>query len=100
MQTIHEIQNPFDAYAKHLGYCLVMFLIAGSSTSNPQFIVKLYHSGDLRTVDQNDLKLYGNPAAGEKLEPPIPDDWKIHTVKRPPPNARRNTDFLRSEPVF
>lgn len=93
MQTIHEIQNPFDAYAKKLGYCLVMFLIAGSPTSNPQFIVKLYHTGDLRTVDQNDLKLYGNPAAGEVLEPSIPDDWKTHTVKRPPPEARRNMNF-------
>lgn len=94
MQTIHEIQNPFDAYAKQLGHCLVMFLIAGSSTSNPQFIVKLYHTGDLRTVDQNDLKVYGNPAAGEKLEPPIPSSWKNQTVDKLPSNARRNTNFL------
>jgi hypothetical protein len=76
IQTLLELANPFDAYAKKLGYCLVMFMIAGSSTSNPQFVVKLYHSGDLRTVDQNDLKVYGNPAAGEKLEPEIPEDWK------------------------
>jgi hypothetical protein len=74
-QIIHEIQNPFDAYAKKLGYCLVMFMVAGSFTSNPQFVVKLYHKGDLRTVDQNDVKLYGNPAAGENLVPPIPEEW-------------------------
>jgi hypothetical protein len=76
IQTIHEIEDKFDAYAKHLGYCLVMFMFAGSPTSNPQFLVKLYHSGDIRMVDQNDLKLYGNPNAGEKLIPDIPEDWK------------------------
>lgn len=76
-QVIHEIQNPFDAYAKKLGYCLVMFMIAGSVTSNPQFVVKLYHKGDIRTVDQNDLKLYGNPTMGERLIPDIPDDWLV-----------------------
>lgn len=74
-QIIHEIQNPFDAYAKKIGHCLVMFLIAGSCTSNPQFIVKIYNKGDLRTVDQNDLKLYGNPSMGENLVPDIPNDW-------------------------
>ena len=76
-QTIHEIQNPFDAYAKNLGHCLVMFLIAGSVTSNPQFIVRFYHTGELRTIDQNDLRLYGNPSAGESLVPEIPEDWLV-----------------------
>lgn len=74
-QTIHEVQNPFDAYARKLGYCLVMFLIIGSVTSNPQFIVRIYESGIIRTVDQNDLILYGNPTAGENLVPDIPKDW-------------------------
>lgn len=74
-QTIHEINNPFDAYAKRIGYCLVMFMVAGSCTSNPQFVVKVYHKGDLRMVDQNDLKVYGNPMTGEKLLPTIPVDW-------------------------
>jgi hypothetical protein len=54
---------------------MAMFLISGSVTSNPQFIVKFYHSGDVRTVDQNDLKIYGNPSAGESLIPEIPKDW-------------------------
>ncbi len=74
-QTILEISNPFDGYARKLGYCLVLFLIAGSVNSNPQFIVRIYHSGDIRTVDQNDIKTYGNPTAGENLVPEIPDDW-------------------------
>jgi len=74
-QTIHEIHNPFDAYAKHLGECLVMFMIAGSVTSNPQFIVRIYETGELRCVNQNDLIVYGNPMEGESLVPPIPKDW-------------------------
>jgi len=74
-QTMMELANPFDAFAKHIGYVLVKYMTIGSSSSNPQFLVKVYHSGDLRTVDQNDLKEYGNPAAGEKLVPHIPLDW-------------------------
>lgn len=83
-QTIHEIHNPFDVYVKQLGQGVAMFLISGSITSNPQFIVKFYHTGDVRTVDQNDLKIYGNPTAGETLEPEIPELWK--SVKRTPTN--------------
>lgn len=80
-QTILEISNPFDAYARNLGPCLVMFLIMGSCTSNPQFIVRIYHKGDLRVVDQNDLKVYGNPSAGENLVPDIPKDWQWPVTK-------------------
>jgi len=75
-QTIHEIHNPFDVYVRELGHGMAMFLIAGSVTSNPQFIVKFYHTGDVRTVDQNDIKIYGNPTAGESLIPDIPESWK------------------------
>lgn len=75
-QTIHEIHNPFDVYVRKMGHGMAMFLISGSVTSNPQFIVKFYHSGDVRTVDQNDIKIYGNPSAGESIVPYIPADWK------------------------
>ena len=93
-QTVHEIHNPFDAYAKQLGECLVMFMITGSVTSNPQFIVRIYHTGLIRTVDQNDIIVYGNPTTGEDLTPPIPEDWK---VERPRwgKNAKHNMDFLK-----
>ena len=74
-QTIHEIHNPFDVYVKELGHSLALFLIAGSVSSNPQFIVRIYHTGELRTVDQNDLRMYGNPTASEKLIPEIPKEW-------------------------
>lgn len=93
-QTIHEIHNPFDAYAKELGDCLVMFMIGGSVTSNPQFIVRIYHTGLIRTVDQNDLIVYGNPTTGESLTLPIPEDWKPKTY-RWSKAAKHNMDFLK-----
>jgi hypothetical protein len=68
IQTIHEIVNPFDVETP-LGYGVVIFMIAGSIHSNPQFIVRLYNTGDVRTVDQNDIKIYGNPTTGESLTP-------------------------------
>jgi hypothetical protein len=68
IQTIHEIENPFDVETP-LGYGVVLFMIAGSIHSNPQFIIKFYNTGEVRTVDQNDIKIYGNPTAGEKLKP-------------------------------
>ena len=68
IQSIHEILNPFDVETP-LGYGVAIFLIAGSIHSNPQFIVRLYESGDIRTVDQNDIKIFGNPTAGESLIP-------------------------------
>ena len=68
IQTIHEIENPFDVETP-LGYGVALFLISGSIHSNPQFIVRIYNSGDVRTIDQNDIKIYGNPTTGESLTP-------------------------------
>jgi hypothetical protein len=68
VQTIHEILNPFDVLTP-LGDGVAIFMIAGSIHSNPQFIVKLYNTGKLRTVDQNDIEVYGNPTTGEPLIP-------------------------------
>ena len=68
VQTIHEILNPFDVETP-LGYGVAVFMIAGSIHSNPQFIIRLYDTGDIRTVDQNDVKIYGNPTTGESLIP-------------------------------
>ena len=95
-QTVHEIHNPFDAYAKQLGECLVIFMITGSVTSNPQFIVRVYYSGIIRTVDQNDLIVYGNPTAGESLTPPIAEDWTVKK-SRWPKGAKHNMDFLKKD---
>jgi len=68
VQTIHEILNPFDVETP-LGYGVALFIIAGSIHSNPQFIVKIYNSGIVRTIDQNDIKIFGNPTTGESLIP-------------------------------
>ncbi len=68
VQTIHEILNPFDVQTP-LGDGVAIFMIAGSIHSNPQFIVRIYHSGLVRTIDQNDIKIYGNPTTGEKINP-------------------------------
>lgn len=69
IQTIHEIVNPFDVEVTKLGHGVALFMIAGSIHSNPQFIVRLYNTGEVRTVDQNDIKIYGNPTTGEPLTP-------------------------------
>ena len=69
IQTIHEIVNPFDVEVNKLGYGVALFMIAGSIHSNPQFIVRFYNTGEVRTVDQNDIKIYGNPTTGEPLTP-------------------------------
>ena len=69
IQTIHELANPWDCEVRGLGYGLVKMMISGSVDSNPQFLVRLYDTGDIRTVDQNDIRLYGNPSAGESLKP-------------------------------
>lgn len=76
VQTIHEILNPFDVEVRELGHGVALFMIAGSIHSNPQFIVRFYHSGEIRTVDQNDMRIYGNPTAGESLLPKTFEDDK------------------------
>ena len=89
VQTVHEILNPFDVEVKKLGYAVALFMIVGSIHSNPQFIVRFYNTGQLRTIDQNDLSVDGNPTAVEDLVPD-PD-----LVTKLPANASRNTDFLK-----
>jgi hypothetical protein len=69
IQTIHEIVNPFDVEVKKLGHGVALFMIAGSIHSNPQFIIRFYNTGEVRTVDQNDIQIYGNPTTGEPLVP-------------------------------
>ena len=63
VQTIHEILNPFDVNTP-IGEGTALFIIAGSIHSNPQFIVRLHGTGDVRTIDQNHIRIYGNPMDG------------------------------------
>lgn len=76
VQTIHEILNVFDCYVKGLGEGTVIMFISGSISSNPQYSVRLHDTGFIRTVDQNDIIMYGNPTAGQQLVPNIPEDWQ------------------------
>jgi len=78
-QTIHEIFNPFDVETP-LGYGVALFFISGSIHSNPQFVIKFYNTGIVRTVDQNDIKIFGNPTSGEKINPQPID------ITKPPKN--------------
>jgi hypothetical protein len=94
VQTVHEILNPFDVEVKELGYGVALFMIVGSIHSNPQFIVRFYNTGLLRTVDQNDIQVYGNPTTGEPLSP-IQDDKKVSKNSRWGKGAMRNLDFLK-----
>jgi hypothetical protein len=75
VQSIHEVVNPFDVYVRRLGPGLVRMIFAGSTSSNPQYLVRLYGSGQHRVVDMVDLLEYGNPSAGESLVPPLPAGW-------------------------
>jgi len=63
IQTIHEIQDQFDCITP-LGEGTALFLMAGSMHANPHFIVRLYKTGQLRSFDQNDIQVYGNPMQG------------------------------------
>lgn len=75
-QTMLELANPFDVHTP-LGHGIAMFLIAGSYAANPQFIVKLYDSGQIKSFDSNDVLMYGSPTYGEPLKPEtIPTTWK------------------------
>ncbi len=71
-----EVANPFDVYAKKFGHSLVRFIITGSTSSNPQYIIRVYHTGEHRVVDMTEIREYGNPSAGESLIPQIPPEWE------------------------
>lgn len=75
-QTMLELANPFDAYARELGYCMVMFMIAPGALQNPQFIVRVYGTGEMHVCDMKDLKIYGIPSI-DGLVPNIPTDWQV-----------------------
>jgi hypothetical protein len=70
IQTIHEVLNPFDVVVRELGDAVVLFLFSGSISSNPQFLVRIYKTGELRVVDIRDCLMYGDP--GNKFDNFIP----------------------------
>lgn len=60
-QVIHEIQDRFDIKVRKLGDGTALFLFAGSTSSNPYFLVRLYSTGQLRMVEMTDIEMYGDP---------------------------------------
>lgn len=72
-QSLLELATPLDAFVRNIGPCTVLFLVLAAPS--PKFIVRVSGKGDLRTVDMEDIKVYGDPATGEALIPEIPKDW-------------------------
>jgi len=72
---LHEVENPFDVWVRQLGHGMVKFIMWGSTSSNPQYLVRFYHTGVHRVIDMVDLVEYGNPSAGEDLKPTVPEGW-------------------------
>jgi hypothetical protein len=74
-----ELADPLDCYVRRHGEGSVRFLCWGSVNSNPGFLVRLYGSGKMLTVDQSDLRVAGNPGDPRDGTPgyTIPDDWKV-----------------------
>lgn len=72
-----ELNDPFDCFVKGLGECIALYIISGGSIhGNPQFMVRIHDSGDLRVVDMRDIRTYGNPSAGQPLVPDGIKEWK------------------------
>lgn len=92
-QTIHELIEGWTV-ATPLGTGTALLITTPSYLSNSIVYVKL-ESGELKHFDSNDIRIYGSETYGEQLVPNIPDVWKKDTVNKIPPNARRNTDFLK-----
>ena len=77
----HELSEPLDCWVRRLGEGSIRLVMAGSVNANPAFLVRLYGSGQMRWVDQNDAVVYGNPGDPRdgRLITPIPDDWRVPT---------------------
>ncbi len=78
MIPILEVNDPLDCYVRELGEASIRFIVWGSLNSNPQFLVRLYGSGEMRVADMTDVRVYGNPGDKRdgKLIPPIPYGWE------------------------
>ena len=73
-QSIHEFQDPPDAFVRKLGWGSVRLMALGSVNANPGFLVRLYKTGMVRWVDMLDLRWSENPG-DERDGIEIPPDW-------------------------
>jgi hypothetical protein len=72
-----EWSSPADCYVKGLGECMILQNTLGCYSCNPQFLVLILSTGELRTCDQNSVALYGNPSTGLPLESDLIKKWKL-----------------------
>lgn len=75
---LHEFADPPDAYVRSHGEGSIRLVCWGSINANPQFLVRLYGSGKLLTVDQSDLRVAGNPGDPRDGTPGwiVPENWR------------------------
>lgn len=66
-----ELSEPWDCTVRDLGEGAIRVLVWGSVSANPSAWVRLYGSGQMRVVDQNDLIVHGNPGDPRDVPPKV-----------------------------
>jgi len=66
-----ELSEPWDCTVRDLGEGAIRVLVWGSVSCNPSAWVRLYGSGQMRVVDQNDLIVHGNPGDPRDVPPKV-----------------------------
>lgn len=90
-QTMIEWSSPAEGFARGLGDCIILQNTLGCYSCNPQFLVMLTESGELRTVDQNCLALYGNPSDGRYgIESELIKKWREELESKKETISRTN----------
>jgi len=82
--------NPTIDVKTPLGDAEALFIVDYGVNVNTVWVCRM-QGGEVKHFYSDDVLIYGNPMNG--------NGWDVgETVKRPPPHARRNTDFLTKKP--
>ena len=82
--------NPTIDVKTPLGDAEALFIVDYGVNVNTVWVCRM-EGGAVKHFYSDDVLIYGNPMNG--------NGWDVgETVKRPPPHARRNTDFLNKKP--
>lgn len=82
--------NPTIDVKTPLGDAEAFFIVDYGVNVNTVWVCRM-QGGVVKHFYSDDVLIYGNPMNG--------NGWDVgETVKRPPPHARRNTDFLTKKP--
>lgn len=73
-----ELADPIDCYVRGHGEGSIRFLVWGSLNANPSCWVRLYGTGKMLTVRQEDLRTAGDPGDVRDGTPGwvIPEGWE------------------------